>query len=69
MTTGKETRNKKKLASAITGAITAYIRMEEEARTKESEKSPGKTINLWGVSARQDTMQLQRLCQLRVIRR
>ena len=62
-------RNKAKLASAITGAIKAYITMEKEARAKESEKSPGRAINLWGISARQDTMQLQRLCQLRLARR
>jgi hypothetical protein len=61
---------KEKLASALTGAIAAYIKQEEEGRAKALEhfsrtglKSP------WGLSARQDTMQLRRLYQLRITRR
>lgn len=54
-----------KLASAIAGAIAAYIKLEEEARAKTLTRSRVGITNLWGVSARQDTMQLRGLYQLR----
>ena len=60
---------KGKLASAIAGAIVAYIRMEEEARAKMQASTRMGIGNLWGVSARQDTMQLSRLYQLRITKR
>ena len=55
---------KSKLASAIAGAIVAYIRMEEEARAKMLAGARVGMVNPWGASARQDTMQLRRLYQL-----
>ena len=57
---------KGKLASAIAGAIMAYVRMEEEARAKMQTSTRMGMGNLWGASARQDTMQLSRLYQLRI---
>ena len=58
--------NKKKLASAIAGAITAYIRKEEEARAKMLAGTRAGIASLWGVSARQDTMQMSKLYQLKL---
>lgn len=58
--------NKGKLASAIAGAIMAYIRTEEEGSAKILAGSRAGIASLWGVSARQDTMQLRRLYQLRL---
>jgi len=60
---------KGKLASAIAGAIKAYIRMEEEAMAKRIAGARMGIATLWGVSARQDTMQLSRLYQLRLTRK
>ena len=57
---------KKKLASAIAGAITAHIRLEEEAGAKKLARLGVGIKSLWGVSARQDTMQLKRLYQMRL---
>ena len=57
---------KGKLASAIAGAITAYIKAEEAARAKMLAGSRAGISSLWGVSARQDTMQLSKLYQLRL---
>jgi len=58
-----------KLASAIAGAIMAYVRMEEEARAKRQASTRVGIGSLWGVSARQDTMQLSKLYQLRLTKR
>jgi hypothetical protein len=69
MGTGKAMKNRRKLASAIAGAVMAYIRAEEEARVKEAEKTSGRAVSLWGVGARQDAMQLRKLFQLRLVRR
>ena len=60
---------KGKLASAIAGAIMAYIRMEEEARAKMQASTRMSIASLWSVSARQDTMQLRRFYQLRFFKR
>jgi hypothetical protein len=60
---------KEKLASAVTGAIAAYIQQEEEARAKAPERSSrAGPKSPWGLSARQDAMQLRRLYQLRIMR-
>jgi hypothetical protein len=58
-------KRKEKLASAMAGAITAYIRLEEEASAQKLARVRGGINSLWGVSARQDTMQLKRLYQMR----
>jgi len=60
---------KGRLASAIAGAIMAYIRTEEEARAKMLAGTRAGIASLWGVSARQDTMQLSKLYQLRLTRK
>lgn len=60
---------KGKLASAIAGAITAYIRTEEEVRAKKLAGTRAGIANLWGVSARQDTMQLSKLYQLGLLKK
>ena len=61
---------KKKLASALTGAIAAYLQQEEESHAKTIEHSPRTgPKSPWGLSARQDAMQLRRLYQLRITRR
>lgn len=57
---------KKKLASAIAGAITGYLQLEEEAGARKLARLGGGINSLWGVSARQDTMQLKRLYQMRL---
>ena len=56
---------KGKLATAIAGAIAAYIKLEEEAKAKILARSRVGITNIWGVSARQNTMQLRGLYQLR----
>ena len=56
---------KRKLASAIAGAIATYIRLEEEARAEALVRSGGGIPSLWGISARQNAMQLRNLYQLR----
>jgi hypothetical protein len=61
---------KEKLASALTGAIAAYLQQEEEAKAQAFERSSlTRPKSPWGLSARQDTMQLRRLYQLRITRR
>ena len=61
---------KEKLASVLTGAITAYLQQEEESHAKALERSSRTgTKSPWGLSARQDTMQLRRLYQLGITRR
>jgi len=57
---------KEKLMSAIAGAVMAYIKAEEETRSKMMVKAKIGLASLWGISARQDTMQLRRLYQLRL---
>ena len=57
---------RRKLTSAIAGAIMAYIKAEEEARAKMLARSRVGIGSLWGVSARQDTMQLSKLYHLRI---
>lgn len=58
---------KEKLASILTGAIAAYLQQEEEARAKAlAHTSSTGPQSPWGLSARQDTMQLRRLYQLRM---
>ena len=47
----------------------AHIRIDEEARVRTGEKTPGRAVSLWGVGARQDAMQLRQLFQLRLVRR
>ena len=56
---------KGKLATAIAGAIAAYIKLEEEAKAKILARSRVGITNIWGASARQNTMQLRGLYQLR----
>jgi len=56
--------NKSKLMAAISVAVTTFLKLEEEARAKVLAKAPRGAVNLWSVSARQDTMQLRRLYQL-----
>ena len=68
MIAGSRMEKKKKLMSAIAGAVMSYIKLEEEARAKMV-LQPGIGLNLWGISARQDTMQLRRLYQLRLPKR
>jgi hypothetical protein len=60
---------KGKLASAIAGAIMAYVRMEEETRAKMQASTRMGSVNLWRAGARQDTMQLSRLYQLRLTKK
>ncbi|MBW1839066.1 MAG: hypothetical protein JRI49_03945 [Deltaproteobacteria bacterium] len=59
-------KKRSKLTSAIAGAIMAHIRTEEEARAKMLAGTRAGIASLWGVSARQDTMQLSKLYQLRL---
>ena len=56
---------RKKLASVIAGAIAAYIRLEEEVRAEVLVRSRGDIKSPWGISARQNAMQLRNLYQLR----
>ena len=61
---------KEKLASVLTGALAAYLQQEEEARAKAfAHSSCTGQQSPWGLSARQDAMQLRRLYQLRLTRR
>ena len=58
---------KEKLASVLTGAIAAYLQKEEESHAQALERSSRSGAESpWGLSARQDTMQLRRLYQLRI---
>jgi len=57
---------REKLMSAAAGAVMVYIKLEEEARSKMMVQPRIGLANLWGISARQDTMQLGRLYQLRL---
>jgi len=58
---------KEKLASVLTGAIAAYLQYEEESHAKALDRSSRTGLKSpWGLSARQDTMQLRRLYQLRI---
>ena len=61
--------NQSKLMAAISVAVTTFIKLEEEARASVLTTTPRGISNLWGVSARQDTMQLRRLYQLRLSKR
>jgi len=58
-------KKKGKLASVIAGAIAAYIKLEEEERAEALVRSRGGIPSLWGISARQNAMQLRNLYQLR----
>ncbi len=58
-------KKKGKLTSVIAGAIAAYIKREEEARAEALVRSRGGISSLWGISARQNAMQLRNLYQLR----
>jgi hypothetical protein len=60
---------KGKRASAVAGAIMHYIKTEEEARAKMLAGTRAGIAGLWGVSARQDAMQLRKLYQLRLIKK
>jgi hypothetical protein len=62
-------KKKEKLASAIAAAIAEYIKQEERIRLKKREDSWTGLRSMWGQSGRQDTMQLRRLFQLRLIKR
>ena len=59
-------KRKSKLTSAIAGAVMAHIRMEEEARAKMLAGTRAGIASLWGLSARQATMPLSKLYQLRL---
>ena len=60
---------KSKLMAAISVAVTTFLKIEEEASAKLLARKPNGMANLWGVSARQDTMQLRRFYQLRLIKK
>lgn len=60
---------KRKLASAIAGAILAYMKLEEEAKAKRLAHSKMGVSSLWGISARRDTMQLKQLYQMRFLKK
>lgn len=62
-------QKREKIASAVAGAIAAYLKQDEEARLLKREHARASSVGLWGQSGRQDTMSLRRLYQLRITRR
>jgi len=62
-------QNDKKMAAAM-AAVTYYIKTQEEAAAMaafpvEEEPAPAGTINLWGISGRQNLMQMGNLMQMK----
>jgi hypothetical protein len=62
----------KKLAAAI-AAVSAYIQTEEEALLMPPRVAPAprlsKTLNLWGMSGRQEIMQMRNIVQMKGLHR
>ena len=63
---------KPQIIAAISGAIAAYIADEEAAQAAAlslaATRPPGPPVNLWGLSGRQEAMQLRMLAQRRSLR-
>ena len=67
---------RKKITAAISAAVTAYIKTEEEALLRaDGRRVPGscrrnsrrhRLMNLWGISGRQAQMQMRNLMQMRL---
>ena len=66
--------DQKKMAAAV-GAVMAYIKSEEEALCMQAAAGapaaavPAPALNLWGVSGRQDMMQMRNLMQMKTFHR
>jgi hypothetical protein len=61
---------KPQILAAISGALAAYIADEEacQAAAAAAVAAPGPPLNLWGMSGRQEAMQLRLLMQRRSLR-
>jgi len=61
---------KPQLLSAISGALAAYLADEEagQAAAQAAARPPAPPVNLWGLSGRQEAMQLRLLMQRRSLR-
>ena len=59
---------KKGLVSAISAAVTTYMKLEEEALSAASSRKGKALMNIWGVAGRQEIMEMRRLWQLRIPR-
>jgi hypothetical protein len=62
---------KPQILAAISGAIAAYIADEEAcqiAALGQAARPAGPPVNLWGMSGRQEAMQLRLLMQRRSLR-
>jgi hypothetical protein len=64
--------SEKKLAAAL-AAVSAYIQSEEEALLMPPLAAPtprlSKTLNLWGLSGRQEIMQMRGVMQMKGLHR
>jgi hypothetical protein len=64
--------SEKKLAAAL-AAVSAYIQTEEEALLTPPPVAPtprlSKTLNLWGMSGRQEIMQMRGIVQMKGLHR
>lgn len=65
----EELANKSKLMAAISVAVISFLSAKKETKVKSLVNNRLETTNLWRISARQETMQLRQLCQLRLLKR
>jgi len=59
---------KPQILAAISGALAAYLAEEEAAHTLTQVAAAGPPLNLWGLAARSQAMQLRLLMQRRSLR-
>ena len=59
---------KPQILAAISGALAAYLAEEEAAPTPTMVAAAGPPLNLWGLAARSQAMQLRLLMQRRSLR-
>jgi hypothetical protein len=64
-------RDRKKVIAAVMAGVNAYIESQEKESTLSSLKvrTPGVSLNLWGVDGRQEMMQAKRMWQMRWFRK
>ncbi|MGD0826715.1 MAG: hypothetical protein ABSA09_01330 [Desulfobaccales bacterium] len=59
---------KPQILAAISGALAAYLAEEEPPATMTKAAAAGPPLNLWGLAARSQAMQLRLLMQRRSLR-
>ena len=62
-------KNKKKMAAAITAVMNYMLEEAAVVVTAPPQKKPiPATVNMWGISGRQDMMQIRSLMQMRAFK-